>query len=155
MSDRDLPGILAPPPVLTALCIIAGYVADRFMPLPVMYNRSVRLAIGVILFAGAIAIFLLALRQFTSQGEHPSPYEETHKLLDRGIYGRTRNPIYVAMLVVVLAVAAFTNSAWLFVSLVLDFLLLHFGVVKREERYLSRKLGAPYDDYRRRVRRWI
>jgi protein-S-isoprenylcysteine O-methyltransferase Ste14 len=32
---------------------------------------------------------------------------------------------------------------------------LHFGVIKREERYLEAKFGEVYASYQRRVRRWL
>jgi protein-S-isoprenylcysteine O-methyltransferase Ste14 len=47
------------------------------------------------------------------------------------------------------------NSAWLLLSSVALFLMLHFGVVKPEERYLAAKFGDTYDNYRRLVRGWI
>jgi len=72
-----------------------------------------------------------------------------------GVYRLTRNPIYIGLLIVVMAVAISVNSVWVLLSIVPLFLLLQFGVVLREERYLSTKFGSGYDDYRRRVRRWI
>jgi protein-S-isoprenylcysteine O-methyltransferase Ste14 len=54
-----------------------------------------------------------------------------------------------------LALAVGANNAWLLLSAIALFVFLHFGVVKREEHYLSTKFGIIYDDYSRRVRRWI
>jgi len=87
--------------------------------------------------------------------EDPNPYEPTRAIVDTGIYGRTRNPIYLGLMLVMAGVAILANSVWQVVALILCFLLLRFGVVIPEERYLSRKFGASYDDYRRRVRRWL
>jgi len=55
----------------------------------------------------------------------------------------------------VLAVGIGANDAWFLLSLVMLFVLLHFGVVRPEERYLSVKFGTGYEEYRRRVRRWL
>jgi protein-S-isoprenylcysteine O-methyltransferase Ste14 len=63
--------------------------------------------------------------------------------------------MYVAFLAIVAAVAVGRNTLWGVVALVLLFVVLHFGVVKREERYLSAKFGATYDQYKQTVRRWI
>jgi len=56
---------------------------------------------------------------------------------------------------IVLVVGIGVNDAWLLSSFVALFVLLHFGVVKAEERYLSTKFGSRYDEYRRSVRRWL
>ena len=54
-----------------------------------------------------------------------------------------------------IGVAAWLDNAWLFVTVVPAFLVLHFGIVLREERYLERRFGEPYRRYRRSVRRWL
>ena len=152
MADRAR--ILAPPPLLTLLCVAVALIARHFLPLPVM-PEGFRIPIGAALLLGVLVLGTLALRRFSAAGEDPNPYQPTHRLMVTGIYGRMRNPIYVAMLLVTLSGVAFANSAWFFASTILLFLLLHFGVVKREERYLSSKFGSEYEDYCRRVRRWI
>jgi protein-S-isoprenylcysteine O-methyltransferase Ste14 len=76
-------------------------------------------------------------------------------VVDSGVYRFSRNPIYVGFLLVLVALAVGANMGWMLVMLPILFVLLHFGVVRREERYLSAKFGAGYDDYRARVRRWI
>jgi len=87
--------------------------------------------------------------------EHPNPYKPTSTIVQNGIYGFTRNPLYISLLLIVLVVGIGVNDAWLLSSFVALFVLLHFGVVKAEERYLSTKFGSRYDEYRRSVRRWL
>jgi protein-S-isoprenylcysteine O-methyltransferase Ste14 len=90
-----------------------------------------------------------------AHGTHPSPYRPTAAIVTTGVYRFTRNPIYVAFLLVVLAFGLFANSWWFVVFGGLLFFLLDFGVVKREESYLLEKFGDPYRQYCRQVRRWI
>ena len=103
----------------------------------------------------AVVLVVLSRRELIKHKEHPNPYKPTSAIVTSGIYGFTRNPIYIGFHLVVLAVAVAANNAWLFVSALLLFVLLQFGVVRAEERYLSGKFGAEYDEYRRRVRRWV
>ena len=153
---RERPAIIAPPPLLAAGCILAGFVASHYWALPFFPGpRPIRIAVGVLLFLGAVLIFVLAQREFMAHNEHPSPYRATNTIFGTGIYSRSRNPIYIAMMIVVLAVGVTANDAWFLIALPVLFLLLRFGVVSAEETYLSEKFGANYDDYRRRVRRWI
>lgn len=152
----DRARIIAPPPLIGLICIIAGFIAEHFKPLPLLAgHRTVEVTTGVALFVLAVAIVFAAWRQFTAHGTHPSPYRPVEALVVDGIYGFSRNPIYVAFLLVVLAFACWTNSIWFVLAAVVALVLLHFGVIKREEDYLSRKFPGAYDDYRRRVRRWI
>ena len=102
-----------------------------------------------------MVLVVLSRRELVKHREHPNPYKPTSAIVTSGIYGVTRNPIYVGFHFVVLAVAVGANNAWLFLAAVVLFILLWFGVVRPEERYLSGKFGAEYDDYRRKVRRWI
>ena len=112
-------------------------------------------AAAILLFLLAVLIFILAQKEFMAHKEHPSPYRPTNTVFSSGIYSRSRNPIYVAMMIVLVAVAFGANDAWFLIALPVLFLLLRFGVVRAEETYLSEKFGASYEDYRRRVRRWI
>ena len=153
---KDRPAIIAPPPLLVLACIAAGFIAARFKPLPFFPGpASVRVAISIVLFLAPVVIVFVARRELIKHKEHPNPYKPTSAIVSSGIYRFSRNPIYIAFLIVVLATATAANNAWLLVSIVLAFVLLQFGVVRAEERYLSGKFGAEYDEYRRRVRRWV
>jgi protein-S-isoprenylcysteine O-methyltransferase Ste14 len=155
-DERDHAPIIAPPPLLMALCIAAGFVARHFNRLSLLpEHHPLHRPVSIALFAIALAIFGLAITQFIRHKTHPSPYKPTAAVVVNGIYRFTRNPIYIAFLFVVIGFAVAANSAWFLVFAAVLFALLHFGVVKREEDYLSAKFGSTYDDYRRRVRRWL
>ena len=68
------------------------------------------------------------------------------KLADEGIFAHLRNPMYVGMALLVLGIVIFFALEWTLFALIVGALVMHFGVVLREERYLERKFG---DDYRR------
>jgi len=152
----DRPGIIAPPPLLALGCLAIGLVVDRFVPLPIAGSgAAVRVGIAIALLIAAAALFLAAVRQFRKHDTTPNPYQPSSAIVSSGVFGFTRNPIYVAFMLVVLSAGVGFNTLWPILGLVPLALVLHFGVVRREERYLSRKFGNAYDDYRRRVRRWI
>jgi len=157
MNDApDRAKIIAPPPLLALICIIAGFVADHFKPLPLFAkHRAIQIVIGVALLILSAAIIFVASRQFRAHGTHPSPYRPVNALVVDGIYKFSRNPFYVAFLLFVIALAFCANSTWFLVATVILFFVLLFGVIRREECYLSHKFGDAYDTYRRRVRRWI
>jgi protein-S-isoprenylcysteine O-methyltransferase Ste14 len=155
MTDRA--AVIAPPPLLMLLCMAAGAIVDHFKPFPLIRNLDVvpRVAICAAILLVGVGLVFTAIRQFRMHHEHPSPYQPTHAIVSSGVYRFTRNPIYVGFMIVVIGAAIGFNSWWVLLSIVPLFLLLQFGVVLREEKYLSGKFGSPYDDYRGRVRRWF
>jgi protein-S-isoprenylcysteine O-methyltransferase Ste14 len=83
------------------------------------------------------------------------PGGATRVVLDRGPFRLSRNPLYVGLIVLDVALALLWPSAWALIGVPVGVALLFWGAIAPEERYLSTKFGAEYDAYRRRVRRWL
>ena len=156
ISETDRARIIAPPPLLALLCIALGFVARHFKALPLFHVKNAfQVVIGCFMIVIAAAIIIFARRVFIAHGTHPNPYRPTNAVVTTGVYGFSRNPIYLAFLLVVFAFVFFANSLWFIVMAVILFVALHAGVVKQEEKYLSQKFGDSYVEYCRQVRRWI
>ena len=105
--------------------------------------------------AGGFVIIAIGTRLFAAAGTNVPPTLPTTALVVDGIYGRTRNPLYLGLTLVYLGLSVAAGSLWA-IGLVVPLLwVINVGVVKREERYLERKFGDAYRDYKARVRRWI
>ena len=76
-------------------------------------------------------------------------------VIERGPFARSRNPLYVGLLVLSAGVALVLGSGWALVALPVEWALLRWGAVVPEERYLTAKFGTTYTDYTGRVRRWL
>jgi protein-S-isoprenylcysteine O-methyltransferase Ste14 len=63
--------------------------------------------------------------------------------------------LYVGLIVLDLSLALLWPSAWALILVPAGIALLRWGAILPEENYLSKKFGAEYDGYRRRVRRWL
>ncbi|HJW08557.1 MAG TPA: isoprenylcysteine carboxylmethyltransferase family protein [Holophagaceae bacterium] len=151
----DTPAILAPPPLLFFLCLLAGWGLGYVRPLRLPLGFTAGLAAGMILSllgAGLGAAALWTLRQHQTPVE---PWKPTRRMVTAGPYRFTRNPIYLALLLVLAALAAFTASGWILLAVPALFLLLDLGVVRAEETYLAGKFPEEYAGYRRSVRRWL
>ncbi len=86
----------------------------------------------------------------------PSLKQKDHyAIFTDGIYGRSRNPIYLSMLIGFAGIAIGAGSLASFPLLVVFWAILQFYVIAREERYLEAKFGQQYSDYRNTVRRWL
>jgi protein-S-isoprenylcysteine O-methyltransferase Ste14 len=109
---------------------------------------------GGILIAAGIVLASLAIRNLRQAATNVEPWKPTLALVTEGIYGLMRNPMYTAMMVFIAGIAIALGSDWTLVLVVPAALILHFGVVKREERYLEAKFGDSYREYTRRVPRY-
>ena len=155
-ENDDVPRILAPGPVLTALCAGLAWVAQRVWPAALFPDLvAIRVCLAVFLFACFLTLGFTAIHALRRHDTSANPYHPTARLVTSGIYSRTRNPIYAAFVAFVLAFAPAANSFWYLLAAGLLVALLHFGVVKPEEQYLRRRFGSAYDSYRQHVRRWL
>jgi protein-S-isoprenylcysteine O-methyltransferase Ste14 len=137
-DNPDRAPIIAPPPLIAVICILVGFLAKHFIsPLTMFATMSnFQIGAGAAMVVFAIVIVGLCRRAFIQHGTHPNPYTPTKAIVISGVYGFSRNPIYMAFLVIVVAFALFANSWWFIGSAALGFILLHLGAVKREEKYL-------------------
>lgn len=104
--------------------------------------------IGLALMAAGIHNFLRAAT--------PVPTNQpTLVLVTTGIHGRTRNPIYLGMLVLYGGIGMVAASPWILVLTLPLAITIRYGVVAREEVYLEQRFGDAYRHYKARVRRWL
>ena len=87
-------------------------------------------------------------------GTNVSPLRPTTALATDGIFSWTRNPLYIGGTLVMFGIALVFAIDWLLLLIPPSLLILHFGVVRREEEYLERKFGDPYRRYRLNVARY-
>lgn len=116
---------------------------------------SWRLGIAFVLLASSLALAASAVLTLRRARTPVEPWKPTRSIVEVGPYALSRNPIYVAFLGVQLAYAWGRGNTWGLLLVPVTVLLLHWGVIAREERYLREKFGAPYEAYRGRVRRWL
>src|SRR5262249_11170483 len=132
----DHPGVIARPPRIAYLFLGIGLTLGWVWPwplLPVGSAPAFRYGLGAGLFM---------LGAFRKVGTNVETWKPTTALATGGIYARSRNPIYVSLVLLFAAIAVLANSAWLGLLLLLYVAVLRFGVIAREERYLERKFGG-------------
>jgi len=112
--------------------------------------------VGFVLVVGAAAILLHAFARFALEGlGTPAPVAPTEKLVVGGIYRHVRNPMYVAVLSIILG-QALIFSSWPVViyGLIAAAAMVSFVRVY-EEPTLASRYGAEYEAYRRAVPGWL
>jgi protein-S-isoprenylcysteine O-methyltransferase Ste14 len=151
------PDIRYPPPLLFVLGIAAGWLLCRAFPLPLigLTARSAAALVGWLLVALGTGLSVWGLATFRGAGTPVRPNKPASTLVTHGPFRLSRNPMYLGLSLVYLGVMLLMNSAWIVLFLPLVITTLHLTVIRHEERYLSATFGIAYDEYRRRVRRWL
>lgn len=150
----DHPGVKFPPPFIYAIGVLLGAWLDHTVPLftyPAGPARLIAVGCGVlwlVLTASAIGLFRRA---------HTSiiPIRPANALVAAGIYRFTRNPMYLGLVFLYLAVTLWFGLTWPLILLPVVIACIQVFVITREERYLERRFGQSYLDYQSRVRRWF
>ncbi|HLE95734.1 MAG TPA: isoprenylcysteine carboxylmethyltransferase family protein [Candidatus Thermoplasmatota archaeon] len=114
-----------------------------------------RWILGGSLLASWVALQGWAAVTMTRAGTTPLPARPTTAIVDGGPYRFTRNPMYVSFALMTAGIAVLAGSAWALAAVPVGVAGITWGAIQREERYLERKFGDAYLQYKRRVRRWI
>ena len=143
------------PPVPPAIfTIVAGVIHQtlwRFEPL----REPWHLIGGGVIIAIAVVMFGASVATFRRRGESFDIRKPTRNLVSDGIYATSRNPGYLAMLIAIFGIGCVANSLAILLAVIPSFAVFNWYTVPREERRLRRALGSEYEDYLKRVRRWL
>jgi protein-S-isoprenylcysteine O-methyltransferase Ste14 len=154
-NRADEAGVRFPPPLIFVLMAVLGLGADRLFGLPLLDLGGARwIASGILALIGSY-LLAAALMRFRKVGTRPEPWQPTTTIATHGIYGRTRNPMYLGMTALQVAMAIVVFSLGALLTTVVSLAIVDRYVIGREERYLERKFGSAYLAYKARVRRWL
>ena len=155
-TEKDNPGVIAFPPFIWLVGAILSILIHFFViHLPITANYRVCLVCGIALIVVAPTLALSALFAMLGAGTNIDPAKPALTIVRSGPFRLTRNPMYLALCLLQIALGFFLND-WITLLFVIPlFAILHYGVVLREERYLAAKFGEPYLQLKREVRRWL
>ena len=117
-------------------------------------GATLGLALG--LFALGLVLYLRSAWDFAAFGSGtPAPIDAPKRLVTRGFYRYTRNPMYVASLTVVLGWATLFGAAVLVAYAMLLFVFFSLFIRLYEEPRLAGEFGEDYVKYMSQVGRWL
>ena len=145
--------VLVPPVYLLVALLLMGFLHNvvpwvRFIEAPYRYG-------GLVLVALAIALGIWAAVLFRRAGTNIRPYLPSTALVVTGPYTFTRNPMYLSMAGVLLGTAVYMGTLTPFIVIPAFMALITERFILGEEAKLEAAFGAPYLDYKSRVRRWL
>ena len=153
-GDSDRPGVVVLPPLLYGGAFIAALLLRWIRPLP-MVPAWAALWPGIVLALLGMGIMVVGRRAMESVGTNVNPMLPTTAIVTSGLFRFTRNPLYVGMTIFYVGLTLALNTWWGAILLAPVLIVMHGGVILREERYLERKFGAAYREYRSKVRRYL
>ena len=156
MSDeaQDNPGVIAPPPLIYAGALVAGLLANRRYHIPFL-PRPLARTLGPSLVVGGLAIGFLGSREMRLAETNLDPRKPATTVVTEGPFRFTRNPLYLSMTMIYVGILALANALPPVLLLPVVQHLMRRGVIEREERYLERKFGDEYLEYKVKAPRWI
>jgi len=153
-NNGDRPDVITMPPLILLTCVALGWLSHVLYPLQVMNSRPSH-SLGAVLALAAVILGGWARLIMAKAGTSVRPDKPSTTIVRAGPYRVTRNPMYVSFCLLQLALGLALND-WIPLLLALPLaLVLHFGVILREERYLELKFGEQYLALKRSVRRWV
>jgi protein-S-isoprenylcysteine O-methyltransferase Ste14 len=155
-NKQDSPGVYIPPPLFYILTFIAAVLIQKEIPLNDTLFKSPAMKIpGTFFFIIALFFSVRSLRQFFKSKNTLILIKPASSLQTDGVYSTSRNPMYVALTILYLAVTCFIGNWWNIILLPLLLLVVQEYIIKREEKYLDRQFGRQYKEYKLKVRRWL
>ena len=153
-DSADHPDVIAWPPLIFLGCAAVGSLLHFIFPIRVM-RYSVSHSLGVGLAVVSVSLGAWAVRAMKAAGTSIRPDRPALTIVRTGPYRFTRNPMYLSLCLLQLALG-FVLDGWIALLFTIPLvLILHFGVIRREESYLEAKFGEQYLAFKRKVRRWI
>ena len=168
MSNRDTPGVIAPPPLIYLGFLLVGWGLTELGARPEVVEAgfgrlaagfelelAVRRGVALTLIVFGLLLDGMSAGLFRRRATAVEPWKPSTVLIIEGPYRFSRNPIYLGFAITYAGLAIAMDSWVALILLVPCLWVVDRFVIQREERYLAAKFGAAYDAYRQTVRRWL
>jgi len=155
-QKKDSPGVYIPPPLFYVLTfLIALFIQKRISIGNTFFENKATKIAGVVFLITALFFLVRSLGQFLKSKNTLITIKPASSLQTTGIYSITRNPMYMGLAIVYLAITCFIGNWWNIILLPLLLLIVQEYIIKHEEIYLERRFGKEYLDYKSKVGRWL
>ncbi len=151
------PNVLPWPPMIYVATFIVALALQWALPIV----RADKLLAGLPKLVGlgivvvGLALDLAAMWRLHVHETAIMPNSRASSLVTDGVYGLSRNPIYLGNAIVLLGAALGLRWTWLLIALPAACYAVNQLAVEREEQHLSANFGAQWDAYAQRVGRWL
>lgn len=152
--DTDSAQVRIPPPLVLLVTLIGSVYVQQVYPFP-FTDMYWRWGFGSVVAAIAFILFGTSVHELRAFRTSLPPWKPTMTIVTRGPFSFSRNPIYLAFLLLVLGTGFLLDSAYSLLLVIPLYCFLEFYVIRKEEKYLTGKFGNTYLGYQNAVRRWF
>jgi protein-S-isoprenylcysteine O-methyltransferase Ste14 len=153
-SRSDTAGVRVPPPLIYLAGLAVGFGLEALLPGTELPGWA-RWGAGGVIFVAGLSLAGAFNTAFARKGTAVEPWKPTTAIVTDGPFRLTRNPAYLGMALMYVGIALLGDALWALVPLPIVLGVIDRQVIAREERYLQRKFGREYLDYKATTRRWI
>ncbi|HMK70060.1 MAG TPA: isoprenylcysteine carboxylmethyltransferase family protein [Xanthobacteraceae bacterium] len=144
-----------PPPIWALIYVLITAAISWSLGWPKVPGLPVA-PLGIALVAAALMLPVSAILLFRREDTEINPTSAANrKLVANGPYRFTRNPMYLGLVIVTLGIAVWVGAWPMFIAPLAVFATANWVHIPFEESKMRRQFGTLYDDYVRRVRRWV
>jgi len=141
------------PPLIVLAVILAAFTMNTIIPMTVLPKTLSWF--GVLLIAVALIVDGIAMVTMSRARTTIMPHRGSDALVTHGIFRYSRNPIYLANVLIVSGLGFWTGNLWFFVAALATFVLITKLAIEREEAHLSARFGEAFSAYCAKTRRWL
>ena len=154
--DREMPNAHFYHSFLPILFIVIWLLDTFVLNISTILNNYVPFLLRLILFIVILitALYFIQISHKALFESHESPHEPPKSLIDEGILGKTRNPMYFGILLFYVAFFLLSISL-ISIGLFIVIVLIYNKMVKFEEKILENLFGNEFIEYKQRVPRWF
>ena len=161
-NTRDSANVVSFPPIIFLFSMNLAFTIAmsnmyhyQIYQVPEILNIFRSKPIGILFILVSLIIFYISIKQFNKHSEDPIPTSPSNLIIINGIYSYTRNPMYLALLLMQIGIGMLLSVIHIVMFTVLTYLILKYFVIFPEEKYLEDKFGDIYVRYKKSVNRWI
>jgi protein-S-isoprenylcysteine O-methyltransferase Ste14 len=155
MDEQDGAAVRFPPPFVPLIALAVGIAMQFPWPIALSMDGLFRYGVGALLLLAGLGAMGAAMGLFREIGQDPKPWVTTPAIVSTGIYGFTRNPMYLGMGLMQAGFGVALANGWILLLVPATCFVIARIAIRHEEAYLEKKFGTEYTDYTARVRRWI
>ncbi|MEH6518809.1 MAG: isoprenylcysteine carboxylmethyltransferase family protein [Halioglobus sp.] len=142
------------PPMWLVFGIVLIFVFNETLP-GARYTSTAGQVVGALLILIGLAMLVVAGGLFKKAGTDLVPFKNVSALVTTGVFRFTRNPMYLAMALVLLGCAVTVGASTALIVPPVFMVIIEMRFIRPEEVMLRDLFGDEYNSYCQRVRRWV